>query len=347
MLLSTLARKLGGRLTCPGDLEITGLATIDQAGQSELTFLANDKYARFMSETQAAAVIVSEDYEGPGERLLRCEDPYFAFRNAAVELHGFRRHPFEGIDASARIDPSASVADGAAIGPNVYVGPRAQIGPQTALYPNVFVGPDCRLGTGCILYPSVTLYDGSRLGDRVTIHAGSSIGQDGFGYATHEGVHHKIPQAGWVEIDDDVEIGACCAIDRAAIGPTSIGAGTKFSNLIVIGHGTRLGKHCLVVAQAGIAGSVQIDDYCVFGGQAGVAGHVKIGPGVRVGGRGGVTKDLEAGEQYWGTPAQPLSEARRTNVLLRSLPRMHKQVQQLKQQIHRLEQQLQQRRQER
>lgn len=340
MLLSTLARKLGGQLTCPGDVEITGLATIDQASASELTFLANDRYARFMSETRAAAVIVAEDYQGPGQRLLRCEDPYFAFRNAAVELYGFRQHPFEGIDASATIHPTAQVADGVRTGPHVYIGPRASVGADTVLYPNVFVGPDCHLGAGCVLYPSVTLYDGTRLGDRVTIHAGSSIGHDGFGYATHAGAHHKIPQVGWVEIADDVEIGACCAVDRATLGPTRIGAGTKFSNLIAIGHGTKLGKHCLVVAQVGIAGSAQVGDYCVLAGQAGVAGHVKIGSGARVGAQCGVTNDLEAGKQVWGTPAQPLAEARRTGVALRHLPGMRKQLQQLQRQVSRLEKQL-------
>ncbi|MFP4356007.1 MAG: UDP-3-O-(3-hydroxymyristoyl)glucosamine N-acyltransferase [Phycisphaerae bacterium] len=340
MLLEEFAETIGGRLTCDGQVEIDGIASLESAGPRQLAFLANDKYVKYMDRTAAAAVIVAEDYDGPGERLIRCDDAYFAFRNAMVEFYGFRTHPFEGIDASATVDPSASLGQNVAIGPGVYVGANTEIGDNTVLYPHVFIGPGCRLGSDCIIYPSVTLYDGSILGDRVTIHANCSIGHDGFGYATHKGVHEKIPQAGWVEIGDDVEIGACCAIDRAALGPTVVGAGTKFSDLIAIGHGTKLGRGCLLVAQVGIAGSVNVGDYCVFGGQAGVAGHIEIGEMARIGAQTGVTNSLQGGKEYWGTPAQPLAKARRTAIHTQKLGELASQVKQLTRQVESLQQKL-------
>jgi UDP-3-O-[3-hydroxymyristoyl] glucosamine N-acyltransferase len=340
MRLSELAELLDADLTGDGQRRITGIAPVASAGPNELAFLANEKYVRYMAGTQAAAVIVAKDYDGPGESLLRCGDPYLTFRNAMVELYGFREHPVSGIDPAAAVDPEARLGDDVAVGPGVYIGPGAQIGSNTVLYPNVFIGPGCRIGADCILYPSVTLYDGTILGDRVTIHANSSIGHDGFGYATHDGVHDKIPQAGWVEIADDVEIGACCAIDRATMGPTRIGAGTKFSNLVAIGHGTKLGRGCLLVAQTGIAGSVRVGDYCVFGGQAGVVGHIEIGDQAGIGAQAGVTNSLEGGQEYWGTPAEPLAKARRTAVHTRNLGQLHRQVKQLTRQVQTLQQQL-------
>jgi len=207
------------------------------------------------------------------------------------------------------------------------------VGPGTVIYGGVHVGPRCRIGGACTLYPNVVLYDGTVLHDRVTIHAGTSIGHDGFGYATHAGRHEKIPQVGWVELEDDVEIGANCAIDRATMGATVIGAGTKFSNLIAIGHGTRMGKHGLMVAQSGIAGSVQVGNYCVFAGQSGVVGHIKIGDGVQVAAQAGVTEDVPPGLQVGGSPAEPLAQARRVWMSIRRLPQMRTAVQKLTREI--------------
>jgi UDP-3-O-[3-hydroxymyristoyl] glucosamine N-acyltransferase len=336
MLLSELAGHIGATLEGARETRIRGLAPIDRAGPDEVTFLANAKYRKHMSSTRAAAVIVSKDYQGPGQRLLRCDDPYFAFRTAMVRVYGFRTHPFQGVDETARVDPTSQLGADVRLGPNVYVGPEVTIGEGTVIYPNVFIGPHCRIGNDCILYPSVTLYDHSVLGDRVTVHAGSSIGHDGFGYATHAGRHEKIPQVGWVELQDDVEIGACCAIDRAALGPTVVGQGTKFSNLVAIGHGTQIGRHGLLVAQTGIAGSVQVGDYCIFGGQSAAAGHLSIGDHSHIGGRGGVTHSLPGGEQYWGLPAVPLTQAKRMQVAQTHLPEMRKQIKQLQREVREL-----------
>jgi len=322
MKLSELARRLNGELIGDGARIVRGIAPIETAGPDEVSFLANDKYKRHMADTRAAAVLVAADYEGPGESLIRCKDAYFAFRQAMVTFYGFRRSTFEGVDERASIAPTARVADGVRIGPFVTVSDKARIGTGTTLYPGVFVGPDVRIGSDCIIYPNVTIYDHCKLGDRVTVHAGSSIGQDGFGYATHDGRHEKIPQIGWVELEDDVEIGACCAIDRATMGATIIGAGTKFSNNITIGHGTKMGKHCLMVAQSGIAGSTTVGNYVVFAAQSGVVGHIKIGDGVRIGAQSGVVSDVPAGEEVLGTPHAPISLMRRIYATFTKLPEM-------------------------
>jgi len=329
MTLGELAERVAGELTAPPETVIRGVNSPADAADDEVTFLANARYEHFMATTRAAAVIVASDYEGPATRLIRCANPYTAFREAMVALYGFRRHPYEGIDARALIDPSATLGENVAVAPFVTIGPAAEIGAETVLYPGVYVGAGCRIGPGCALLPNVVLYERTVLGARVTVHAGSVIGEDGFGYATRAGVHEKIPQAGWVEIGDDCEIGACCAIDRAAFGATRIGAGTKFSNLVTIGHGTKVGRGCLFVAQSGIAGSVKIGDYCAFGGQAGVVNHLQIGDGARVGAQSGVIKDVPAGQEVQGSPAMPRKQAWRMFSVLPYLTRMRNEIKRL------------------
>ncbi len=340
MTLAQLAEHVNGTLVGNGDTVVRGCASLEAAGPDQVSFLANDKYTQKVAGSDAAAVIVSTHYDGPGERLIRCDDPYFAFRGAMVALVGFRQPEFDGIDERANIHPSALLGTDVKVAAFVTIARGVHIGDGCVLYPGVYVGPGCRVGAGCTLHPNVTLYDGTVLGERVTIHAGSSIGHDGFGYATHQGAHHKIPQGGRVMIESDVEVGACCAIDRAALGETAIGQGTKFSNHVTIGHGTTLGKHCLVVAQTGIAGSVKVGNYCVFAGQAGVAGHISIGDGAQIGAQAGVTNSISAGEKVWGTPAIPLTQSKRALVNLPHLPKMRKEIGRLQEQIAALEKQM-------
>lgn len=334
MTLGQLAERIGGRVDGGGDVVIHGVAPLETAGADEVAFLANDKYRRFMGRTQAAAVIVADDYDGPGETLIRCDDPYFAFREAMVVMYGFGRPAFEGVDARAAIHPEASVAANVRIGPFVTIERGAEIGEGSALYPGVYIGENAKVGRDCILHANVAVYDHSILHDRVTVHAGSSIGQDGFGYATHDGHHEKIPAAGWAELEDDVEIGACCSIDRATMGVTRIGAGTKFSNNITIGHGANLGKHCLLVAQSGIAGSTTVGDYSVFAAQSGAVGHITIGEGARVGAQSGVVSDIKPGEEVLGSPHFPLARARRIYATFSKLPEMRTAIKKLTRQVN-------------
>jgi UDP-3-O-[3-hydroxymyristoyl] glucosamine N-acyltransferase len=329
MTLFDLAKALGGSLTGDGAVVVRGLASLETAGPAEVSFLTNQRYEKHMETTAAAAVIVAEDYAGPGKGLIRCKDPYFAYRQAMVEFYGFRQAPFAGIDGRSAIDPSAQLGTGVRVGPFVTVCRDCRIGDGTVLYPGVFVGPGSTLGNGCTLYSNVSIYDGSRIGDRVTIHANTSIGQDGFGYATHQGRHEKIPQAGCVIIEDDCEIGAGCTIDRATMGATIIGAGTKMSNLVAIGHGTQMGKGCLMVAQSGIAGSTMVGNYCVFAGQAGVVGHIRIGDFAKIAAQSGVTNDVPANAEVLGSPAMERSQARKAIISMTRLPRLRAEVQTL------------------
>ncbi len=341
MTLAELTAQLGGELDGDGSRTIRGVAPLQSAGEDQVTFLTNARYEKYMGASAAGAVIVGKDYSGPrGDRsgLIRCEDPYYAFRQAMIAFYGFREAEFDGIDERAAIDPTAEIGPGVKVAAFATVAPRCRIGEGTIIYPGCYVGPDCSIGSDCILYPNVVLYNATILHERVTIHAGTSIGHDGFGYAPHkddDGVvrHEKIPQSGWVEIGSDVEIGACCAIDRATMGATIIGSGTKFSNLVAIGHGTKMGKHCLLVAQAGIAGSVMVGNYCVFAGQCGVVGHIRIGDGARIGAQAGVTNDVPAGVEMVNTPAVPGLKGRRVMAGTRKLPEMRDALRKLNSQV--------------
>jgi len=333
MTLSQLAELLGGELTGESDRVVRGMASVESAGPDEVTFLSNVRYERFMKDTRAAAVIVAADYAGAGESLIRCADPYFAFREAMMAFYGPRRPQFEGVDGRACIDPTATLGEGVRIAPLAVVSAAAVIGAGTVLYPHVYVGPNCRIGRDCTIYPNVTIYNDCVLGDRVRIHAGTSIGQDGYGYATYQGAHHKIPEAGRVILEDDVEIGSCCAIERATLGDTIIGAGTKFADLVAIGHGTTMGTGCLMVSQSGIAGSTRVGDYCVFAAQSGIVGHIRIGDGAQVGAQAGVTNDVAPGVRVLGSPAIDIADAKRSMISLSRLPQMRSAVRKLTREI--------------
>jgi len=244
MTLQQLADAIHTAFQGDGSLEITGCAGLEEAGPHEVSFLANRRYEELARATKAGALVVSpraaEAYAG--RNLLVAEDPYFAFREAVVALHGWRQHPQPGISPQAFIDPSAELSELCTIRPFVYIAPGAKVGRRVIIYPGCYIGKGAEIGDDCLLYPSVTVYDGCVLGKRVTLHAGCVIGQDGFGYATHNGVHHKIPQVGNVVIENDVEMGAGCVVDRATVGSTVIREGTKFSDLVAIGHGTRVGN---------------------------------------------------------------------------------------------------------
>ncbi|MBI9018739.1 MAG: UDP-3-O-(3-hydroxymyristoyl)glucosamine N-acyltransferase [Phycisphaerae bacterium] len=324
-----LAKHVGGTVIGDADLVITGAATLSDAGKGDVSFLSNPKYIKQLQTTQADVIIVANDVEVEGKTLIRCKDPYYGFTRAVVLLHGYREHESVGVS------PRASVAEDAIIGKNVdihdfvVVSSGAEIGENTRIYPHCIVGPGTKIGRDCLIFPNVTIYDGCKIGDRVTIHAGTVIGQDGFGYATHAGIHHKIPQIGGVVIEDDVEMGAGCAIDRGTLGNTVVGKGTKLSNLVTIGHNSQVGQHCLLVAQVGIAGSTTIGNYCVFGGQSGVIGHITLGNGCQVAAQSGVTNHLKDGAMVAGMPAMPINKAKRSMMSLQYLPEIRKKLREL------------------
>jgi UDP-3-O-[3-hydroxymyristoyl] glucosamine N-acyltransferase len=318
MRLDELATQIGAELAGDGSIEVTSVATLDTARAGQVSFLSNPKYQKQLDNTNASAVIASPGIKSDSTTLLRSKDPYYAFCQAVILLHGHRKHPHAGIHPNAHVDPTAT------------------IGQNTVVYPGAYIGPRVRIGSDCIIYPNVTIYDDSVLGDRVIIHASTSIGVDGFGFATHHGVHHKIPQVGNVIVEDDVEIASNCAIERAALGSTIIGQGTKIDNLVVVGHGTKIGAHGLLVAQTGIAGSVTIGHHVTLGGQVGVAGHLKIGDNVSIAAKGGVMSDVEDQTVLMGIPAMPVSRARRVYLMFTQLPELAERIKRVEQQVEEL-----------
>jgi UDP-3-O-[3-hydroxymyristoyl] glucosamine N-acyltransferase len=231
-----------------------------------------------------------------------------------------------GIHATAIVDGSARVDATAHIGPYCVVGAGVRIGPRSALQGSNHIGAGCRLGEEVNLFPNVTLYPGTEIGNRVRIHSGAVLGSDGFGYVPDGGTHRKVPQIGNVIIRDEVEIGANVTIDRGALGPTIIGCGTKIDNLVQIGHNVTVGENCLIIAQAGVAGSSKLGNYVILAGQVGIAGHLKIGNNVSVGAQSGVMHNIPDGEKWIWTPAQSDRQAKRQMIALQQLPELLRRV---------------------
>ena len=320
-----------------GDPAIESVNTIEDAQSGDITFLANPKYSAAVATTKASAIIVKPGVEVPDSvATLRCSDPYGAITAAIIKIHGYREHPQWGIHERAVISTGARIGSNANIGPYVTVADGVVIGDSATIYPGCHIADDVRLGDQVTLFPNVVIYDGAHIGNRVTIHAGSVIGEDGLGYAPVDGAWLKIPQIGSIVVEDDVEIGACCAMDRATVGETRIGRGSKFSNSVVIGHGTKVGEHCMIVAQVGVAGSARIGNNVTLAGQVGINGHLTIGDGARVGAQSGVQSNIEGGTDYLGSPAVESSAFRRQSSLVNRLPQMKQRLRDLEAEVQRL-----------
>jgi len=344
--LDELAQKIGATLHGDGSAQVSSCAPIESAQVGQVSFLANRKYAAHLATTNATAVIVASGATvKAGVAILEAVDPYFAFRQAMVALHGFRNHPApigaaqnnNFISERAAIHPTARIGEACSVHAGAVIESGATVGARCVIYPNAYVGEGVQMGDDCIVYPGVCIYDGCVIGNRVTLHANTVIGCDGFGYATYKGRHEKIPQSGIVVIEDDVEIGSCCVIERAAMQETRIGAGTKFADLISIGHGTRIGKHCLLVSLVGISGSVDIGNYVVLGGQVGVTGHLSIGDKVQVAGKSAVVGDIAAGMRVAGVPAIESDKALRNHLVFRDLFDMSRKVKSLEREVAKLQ----------
>jgi len=334
--LGELADYVGGRVIGNREIVIKSVSTLGQARQGDITFLANTKYERFLRTTKASAVITDKEKPATTASLLIVEDPYYAFTRILVLLHGHRRHKKVGISKRANISDSAKIGADCNIHDFVTISDEARVGNGCIIYPCVYIGPGVQLGNDCIIYANVVIYDGSRIGSRVIINANSTIGEDGFGYATHKGIHHKIPQIGIVIIEDDVEIGACCGIERGTLGDTVIGQGSKLGDLVAVGHSAKIGQHCLLVAQVGIAGSTTLGNYCVIGGQAGLVGHINIGDGVTIGAQAGVISDVPDGKAIFGAPAIDANLAKRAYSLIQYLPEMRQSIRAVQSQLNQI-----------
>lgn len=330
-----IADHLGGSVIGDGAIAIESASTLDSAGAGQVTFLSNPKYAPRVKETQAAAVLVAKQVETNAVQII-AEDPYYAFMQAVVLLHGHREHPQTGISRQAAVSPSATVGDHCNVHPFAMIHDNAIIGDNCQIYSGVFIGPNVKIGNDCIIYPNAVIYDGCTVGNRVIVQSNASVGQDGFGFATHKGEHHKIPQIGIVVLEDDVEIGSNCVIERGTLDNTVIGQGSKIGDSVAVGHGTKIGPHCLLVPQAGIAGTAELGHHCVIGGQVGVVGHIKIGNMVKVGAKAGVINNVPDGATVVGTPAIEANKAKRAYALIETLPDIRKKLKVLDKEIAKL-----------
>ena len=334
--LGELADYVGGRVCGDPDVVIRSASTLGRADEGDISFLANSKYEKQLRTTKAGAVIVGREIAGTSAPLLIAEDPYYAFMQIMVLLHGHRKHKKAGISPRASISDSAKVGADCHIHDFAAIADEARIGDGCIIYPNSYVGQGAQLGSDCIIYPNVTIYDGCKIGSRVIINANSTIGEDGFGYASYKGVHHKVPQIGIVVIEDDVEIGTCCGIERGTLGDTVIGQGSKLGDLVTIGHGTKIGAHCLLVAQVGIAGSTTLGHHCVVGGQAGIVGHINIGNNVTIAAQAGVINNISDGKVVLGAPAIEANRAKRAYSMIQYLPDMRQSIRRLESRIKRI-----------
>ncbi|MBW6504483.1 UDP-3-O-(3-hydroxymyristoyl)glucosamine N-acyltransferase [bacterium] len=326
ILLSVLAGEIGARLQGP-DAEVSGIAGVDKAGPGQVTFLSNPKYARQAIATKASAIIATQPIPGAGCAFLLTPDPYLAFARAVERFHPPVRLP-AGVSAQASVHPTAALGKEVHVGPFAVVAEGAVVGDRVTLYPGAYVGKGAFVGEDTVLHPKVTLYEGVRVGKRVLLHAGCVIGSDGFGFAPTPEGYRKIPQVGTVEIGDDVEIGANTTIDRAALGVTRIGPGTKLDNLIQVGHNVEIGRDTVIAALVGIAGSARIGNRVMIGGQSGLAGHLEVGDGVMLGAKSGVAVSLSAKEnRAWsGVPAMPHRTWLKMVTLLPRLPELFRRV---------------------
>lgn len=327
-----IAELLDGHVIGNGNVALSGFSSVDRAGPGDLTFVEKDAHFAAADASAASAVLAGGDFTSPSKVVIRVPNARVAAARALPLFFPAEELPPD-IHPSAIISPDAQVHATAHIGPGCVIGASVIIGARTALLGGNHIGRDCRVGDEVRLFPNVVLYERTLVGHRVAIHAGTVIGSDGYGYVFDEGRHRKMLQVGNVHIGDDVEIGANCAIDRAAFGSTLIGSGTKIDNLVHIAHNVVFGEHCLIMGQCGFAGSTQFGNYCVIASQTGVIGHLKIGHQVTVGAKSGVTCDLADGQTVLGYPAVPDGQAKRQWISLQQLPDLLVRVRQLEKQL--------------
>jgi UDP-3-O-[3-hydroxymyristoyl] glucosamine N-acyltransferase len=318
--VAEIAKFVGGQHTGNGKRSVVGVASLAEAEPDQLSFLSNRKYAAELAATKAGAILVPKNLEGDDEHWIRVDDPYFALARIMTRWFSNRPRP-TGISPKAVVSPTAKLGKNVSLGHFAIVGDAVVIGDNVTIFHGVSIEAGSIIGDDCLIYPNVVIYDGARIGRRCIIHSGVVIGSDGYGFATHGGKHHKIPQIGIVRIEDDVEIGAGTTIDRAALGETVIGEGTKIDNLVQIGHNVKIGKHCLLVSQVGIAGSTELGNYVAVAGQSGFSGHLKIGNRVQVAAKSAVLDDVPDDTKVMGSPAVPFTEFARRHAALKKLAR--------------------------
>ena len=335
--LAEIAELIGGKVIGDEKLKISGLKSLDEAREGDLTFLANSKYLAVAKKTKASAILTTKDIKLPGKSVIQTDNPSLAFTKIASLVFQNGLPPLKGVHPSAVLASNVKLAGKVALGAYVVIEGPTEIQEGTLIYPGCYIGPRVKIGSECLIYPNVTIREGSVIGNRVKIHSGTVIGSDGFGYEQIDGEHVKIPQHGIVEVQDDVEIGANVTIDRARFDKTLIGRGTKIDNLVQIAHNVNIGENCIVIAQVGISGSTKIGKNSILAGQAGVAGHLTIGEGSIIAAQSGVTKSLPPLSKVSGYPAKPHDTAKRVNAALQRLPHYVAKIKELETRVKELE----------
>lgn len=333
MKINELAERLGGTCAGDGEIELTGIGSLERAGPNDLSFVDGPGRDDAVLETRAGCLIVPEEFETePPTALIRVRHPKLAFARAAAWLLA-ETGPATGIHPTALVAPGARLGQNVTAGPYSRIGDGAEIGDGTVIAAGVGIGDGTQIGRNCRIHPNTVVGEDCRIGDRVVLHAGVVIGADGFGYVRdpETGEHVKFPQIGAVVIEDDVEIGANSCIDRGALGETRIGAGTKIDNLVQVAHNVSIGKRVVIAAQTGISGSVTIEDDCLIAGQVGFADHTVIRKGSVIGAKSAVFPGKIVRTGAWsGIPVMPMEDYKRLNAHIRSLPRMAEELKDLK-----------------
>ena len=330
-----IADFLNGSVTGDTSVTVSGFSKIEEGTPGTLTFLSNLKYERYIYHTKASIVLVSNDFKPTASieaTLIKVPDPYIALAKLK-ELAEQSKEKKTGIDSTACIDPTATIADDCYIGAFTFIGENVKIGKGCTIYPHVYVGDNVSLGDQTILYPHAVVYKDCCIGANCIIHAGAVVGADGFGFAPENGVYKKIIQSGNVIIENDVEIGANTTIDRAVMGSTIIRKGVKLDNLIQIAHNVEVGSHTVIAAQTGVAGSTKIGDNCMFGGQVGIVGHLKIGDKAQIAAQTGIFSDVPANGKVMGSPAIPLTNFFRSHIIFGKLPELYRTLNRLEKEI--------------
>lgn len=338
--LAVLADLVGGCVSGDPSTSVSGVAPLDLAGPDQITFLANPKYKEKLSDCGAAAIIAHPSLSGSlATPLLLVENPYLAFAKI-LNFFEVSPHVGQGVMTGAHVHPSATLGENVTIYPGAVVSAGARIGNGTQLHSGVVIGADAVVGEDCLLHANVTVRENCILGDRIILQPGVVIGSDGFGFAPDGSSYFKIPQAGYVVIEDDVEIGSCSCVDRGTLGVTRVARGAKIDNLVQIAHNVQIGEDTIIVSQVGIAGSTTIGKHCTFGGQSAVVGHVKVGDNVTLAARGGISNNEDSDQTLAGVPAMPHRDWLKATMTMPHLPEMRKELRQLKKEMAELKSKL-------
>jgi UDP-3-O-[3-hydroxymyristoyl] glucosamine N-acyltransferase len=334
MKISEIAKLVDGIVCGDSELEITAVGKIETASESEITFISNPAYEKYFETTKAGAVLVSENFVPRTEReditVIKVRDPYRSFLDL-IEIFIKEEEDFYGISDFCSIGDESDIADDIHIGNYTSIGKFVKIGSKSKIYPNCTIGNNVEIGCNCIIYPNVSIYNGCKIGNNVIIHSGIVIGSDGFGFAKQEdGAYKKIPQRGIVLIEDDVEIGSNCSIDRATLGETKICKGVKLDNQIQIAHNVEIGENTVIAAQSGISGSTKIGKRCMFGGKAGIGGHLSICDDVIVGAACGLVKSITKPGTYVGYRAKPMRESLKEDAYVKRIPKIEEEIKEIK-----------------